>query len=258
MGGVTTGAGAAGLGSLTATGTTGTGATGTGAGTGAAGVGVTGAAAGADGEGSGAGSSVVPAGAASGAVTGITPLHCLQRIFFPSRALATFVCQWHDGHFTGIEVADWSPVMFNTMGVTAFLGAAAGGEVSAGAGTGSGNGAGGGATTGSSGAGSGGRAGAAATGGSATTAGGSGVGTGGGGVTTAVSGSPCGADDSLGLGTGIILPHLGHLTSVGVRIGDVLIFSLALQCKHSRAITFMGQTPLPIAALRNSALRRTL
>lgn len=169
----------------------------------------------------------------SGDDTWITPEHCLHRIFLPESAWDTLVCHWQLGHLAVIIAAlAASATCPRTMGAAAFLaaagdaGASVAGEVAEGAdGLGGGvscaveladvTGGGGGADTGGS------ATGVAVTGTSGVT------------VEAGVEGKSC------FFPSGIIFPHLGHLTSAGIREDDALIFNLALQLPHSMGIRSM-------------------
>lgn len=151
------------------------------------------------------------------------PEHCLQRIFLPASEEATLVCHWQLGHFAAIMLdGDDSETCPSTIGAAAFFGAegSIGALVLAGAvGFGGGVnwavelGAGAGARTG------------------AGSAAGAGAG--------AATWDEVVAGPSAFLPRGMGFPHFGHLTSVGIRFGEALIFSFALQLAHSTGIRSM-------------------
>lgn len=159
------------------------------------------------------------------------PEHCLHLIFFPTRAWATFVCHLQVGQTTEriAPVEAGSGICPRTMGAAAFLGAlACGNEL------GEPIGLGGGVNWAVELAG-----GALDSGAGATGGGGTGAfwvaGMGAGGVDEAGAGAEAG-EAGIPLPTGMVLPHFGHFTSVGILAGIALIFSFALQPPHSMGI----------------------
>ena len=148
------------------------------------------------------------------------PEHCLHRIFFPAKVWATLVCHWQAGHLAVImEPVAESLTCPSTIGAAAFLGAVGGGGVATGVETGLGGGV---------------RS-------AVELAAGGGIGCGargadGAGDATVAAGCTCSEVDPADLPKGMGLPHLGHLTSAGIREGEALIFSFALQLPHSIGI----------------------
>ncbi|MEI8351597.1 MAG: hypothetical protein WCG36_04700 [bacterium] len=158
----------------------------------------------------------------------------MQRIFFPDSAGETLVCHWQLGHVAEIMVVlAASESCPRTMGAAAFRAPAGAAGVEAGVGDEEAGFGGGvswavslGEATGGGGGGTGADTGLAVTG------------TAGGGVAGDAAGA--GAEgESCGFPSGIDLPHFGHLTSVGIREEETLIFSFALQLSHSMGIGSM-------------------